>query len=248
MSETASPVSSRPRWQPLLLIGVLLIVVRSAGLILHFFSRDPDGNVIAASPLASLMIALPYHGVAVLGLVAGFWLAWKVAWPIRPLITLLGITVFWVEIVAGQIDLGLQWFIGQRFSPMILETYVGRHVLSNDLYEPVLFHPWYFGAAMLLMFGPLVVVAWNFFGRRRIAGLREPSWLAIALVAGGAMLCRIPVHLAYGHQRDVLRPPELLFVNHWLYPSPTPPVVDEARAFANLRAMAESAPSSWWGQ
>ena len=61
-----------------------------------------------------------------------------------------------------------------------------------------------------------------------------------------AALCRIPLALAYGHQRDVHRPPELLFAYHWLRPSEVPTPADESRAVAQLRAAVDPAGGSRW--
>lgn len=227
-------------------MGVVFIAVRATGLILHFFARDPHGNAISSSPLASLMIALPYHGAVVLGSVVSAWALWRLLPKVRAVITVAAIGLWLVAIMIGQIDLGMQWFIGQRFSPMVFDTYVGRHLLSNDLYEPVLFYPGYLGVALLLMLGPWVVLAVNLLRRTAGAAVREPGWKLIAGLAVLTLLCRIPIQLAYGHQRDVLRPPELLFANHWLNPSETPVPVDEPKAIAALRAAADPTGGGAW--
>ena len=246
MSSSASSSSGWLRWQPILLAGVLFIAVRATGLILHFFGHDPHGNAIAASPLASLMIALPYHGAVVLGSVVVAWTLWLLLPRFRNVITVASIVLWLAAIVLGQIDLGMQWFIGQRFSPMVFETYVGRHVLSNDLYEPVLFYPRYLAVALLLMFAPWVVLALNLLRRRADVVVRAPGWKLIATLAVLTALCRIPLQLAHGHQLDVLRPPELLFAHHWLSPGKTLSVVDEPRALAALRSAADPTGSAKW--
>ena len=241
----ASPVSRHTPWQPLLLASGLLIGARALGLALHFMAHDPNGNPISASPGQSLLIAIPYHGAFVLSTVLILLTAWKLLRPARPLITGLGIALCLGLIMVGQIDLGMQWFIGQRFSPMVFGTYVGGDILSSDLYAPVLHHPVYFATGLALMFGPWAALAVNFVRRRGATG-REPGWRLLAGLAGLALLCRIPIQLAYGHQRDVLRPPELLFAYHWMYPSETPPLADEPRAVAELRQLVDPRGTSTW--
>jgi arylsulfatase A-like enzyme len=230
----------------LLLAGALLIGVRAVGLVAHFCSRDPNGNAIAASPANSLLIALPYHGAVVLTVVAALLLLWKIARPARAIITIAGIALCLAMIILGQIDLGMQWFIGQRFSPMVFDTYIGGHLFSSDLYAPVLFHPVYLAFALTLMLGPGLALAWN---RRRLrhgTSAIAPGWKSIAALFALAALCRIPIQLAYGHQLDVFRPPELLFAYHWLHPSEVPVPPDEPHAFAQLRATIDPTETSRW--
>lgn len=246
MAETASVPTRRTSWHPLLLAGVSLIVARGVGLCLHFTATDPNGNAISASPGQSLLIALPYHGAFVLSTVLALLVCWKLLRPLRPVITVLGIVLCLASIVVGQVDFGMHWFIGQRFSPMIFGTYVGSSVFSSDLYAPVLHQPAYFGLGLLLMFGPWIALAVNFVRRRNGAAVREPGWGLLVALAALALLCRIPISLAHGHQRDVLRPPELLFAYHWIYPSQTPPVTDETRAVTELRQLVDPRGQSEW--
>lgn len=247
MAETTRPpVRRRDPWHPLLLAGALLVAARALALGLHFMSSDPNGNAISASPGQSLLIAVPYHGAFVLTTVWLLLAAWKLFRPLRAVITVLGIGLCLALIVVGQVDLGMQWFIGQRFSPMIFGTYVGGRVFSSDLYAPVLHHPGYFATGLVLMFGPWLALAVNFLRRRRAPAVREPSWKLLAGLAVLALLSRIPIQLAHGHQRDVARPPELLFAYHWLQPTSTPPVQDEARAVAELRQLVDPRGTSTW--
>lgn len=230
----------------LLLAGLLFIATRAIALVLHFFSRDAHGNLIAASPLNALIVALPYHGTVVLGTVGVLLLLWKILPPLRPVVTGIGVILCLAGIVLGQVDFGMQWFIGQRFSPMIFGTYVGANVLSTDLVGPVLFHPVYLAVALALMFGPPLLLALNYARQRRGATIRPPRWWLIIGLIVTAELCRIPVWMAHGHQRDVMRPPELLFAYHWLYPSETPAPADEERAVRQLRNALETAgPAEW---
>lgn len=242
----AAPASLRLRLHPLALACLLLIVARALGLILHFCANDPNGNAIAASPFNSLLVALPYHGAVLLTTAAVLLLLWKIFPRGRTGVTALGIVIALGAIVLGQVDLGMQWFIGQRFSPMVAGTYVGGDLFSSDLYAPVLFHPVYFATGLLLMLGPWVLIARNLLAMRRGATVREPGWRLIAALFALALLCRIPIQLAYGHQREVLRPPELVFAYHWLYPSEVPTPADEAKAVAQLRAAIDPAGTSRW--
>ncbi len=244
--KVASDPVRRPHWQPLLLAGLLLIVARAAGLVLHFMSRDPNGNALSSSPGQSLLIALPYHGAFVLSVVGILLGLWKLLPSLRTALTAVGVPLCLALIVVGQVDLGMQWFIGQRFSPMIFRTYVGGNLLSSDLYQPVLHHLGYFITALLLMVGPILLLGLNFLRGRRGARSREATWSGLATIAALALLCRIPIQLAHGHQRDVLRPSELLFAYHWLYPSETPPLGDEARAIAELRRLVDPRDQSVW--
>ena len=246
----ADPVRPRalrhPRWHPLLLAGALLIGTRALGLVLHFQSRDPNGNAISASPAQSLLIAIPYHGAFVLGTVFVLLGAWKLLRPLRPVVTALGVPLCLALVIVGQVDLGMQWFIGQRFSPMIFGTYVGGDFLSSDLYAPVLFHPVYFATGLALMFTPWFFIGRSLLAQRRGQEMREPGWPLIAGILILAAACQIPIRLAYGHQREVARPPELLFAYHWLYPTEVPTPVNEALAVAHLRAAIDPAGTARW--
>jgi hypothetical protein len=238
--------TSRAPLHPLTVAGLSLIGVRALGLVVHFCINDPNGNAIAASPFNSLLIALPYHGVVLFTTIAVLLTLWKLIPPARAVVTAIGIGFTLAALVLGEIDLGMQWFIGQRFSPMVAGTYVGRDLFSSDLYAPVLFQPLYFGFALLLMFGPWAWVGRSVVAVRRRDPVRQPSWPLIAALYGFAALCQIPVTLAYGHQREVFRPPELLFAYHWLHPSEVPVPADEAKAVAQLREAIDPSASSHW--
>ena len=242
----AAPAASRPSWHPLALAGGLLIAARALGLVLHFTSQDPNGNVLSASPAQSLLIALPYHGAFVLTTVLVLLVAWKCLRPARAVITGLGVPLCLLLIITGQVDLGMQWFIGQRFSPMIFATYGSGSLRASEVYAPVLHYPAYFGTAVLLMFGPWLVLAANHARRQRGTAVRTPRWGLLGGLAVLALLCKIPIALAHGHQRDVMRPPELLWAYHWLYPSETPPLTDEPRAIAELRGLVDPRGVSTW--
>ncbi len=252
MSATALPRRALPRspsrayWHPLVVACLCMIGARGLGLILYLESNDPNGNVINASPAQGMLIALPYHGMALLT-TAGVLLAlWKLVPFARPVITVVGIVVALGTIMLGQVDLAMQWFIGQHFVPMVAGTYVGTSVLSSDVYEPLLYHPIYLATGLLLMFVPWLLVGRSLLHLRQPETVRPPGWGLIAGLLALAVLCRIPVTLAYGHQLDVMRPPELAFVDHWFFPSPTPAPSNEERAIAQLRAAIDPSGTSRW--
>lgn len=236
----------RPGWHPLLLAGFILVVARGTGLLLHFLSRDPNGNPVSASPLQSLVVTVPYHGAFVLSLIAALLGLWLLAPPLRRLVTPLGVALCLAAVLVGQVDLGLQWFIGQRLSPDVLATYGGSAFLNSDVYAPLLHHRGYFGVGMLLMFGPWALLAWNAARVRGGAPEHRPNWWMVAALGALALLCRVPLGLAHGHQRDVARPPELLWVHHWRGGWRTPPVTDEALAVSELRAVVDPRGTAEW--
>lgn len=232
-------------WHPLLLSGALLISVRALGLFLHFTSRDPTGNVISSSPGHSLLIAMPYHGEVVVGAILLLLLGWRVVPPIRPALTVIGTTLFLVMVVIGQLDLGMQWFVGQQFSPMVFDTYVGKSLLSDDLLAPLLHQPRYVATSLLLILGPWAAVGVAVVtgrGRKRPG----PSWTLILPLGVLLLLFRIPIGMAHGHQLDVARPPELLWANHWLIPNNTPIPDDEDAAVATMRRLVDPFGRSSW--
>lgn len=245
MSPDFSP-ATRPRVHPLVVACLALIGVRALGLVFHFFANDPNGNAITASPLNTLIVALPYHGAVLLTTTGVLLLLWKLLPKARPVITTIGMLLALAGAVLGQVDLGMQWFIGQRFSPMVAGTYVGGDLLSSDLYAPVLFHPVYFAIGVALMTAPWIFIGRSLLAQRRGQAMREPSWRLIAGVMILAALCQIPIRLAYGHQREVLRPPELLFAYHWLYPTEVPTPTDETQAVAQLRAAIDPTGTAHW--
>ena len=245
MPSPAAP-SSLPRWHPLVVACGSWIAARAIGLGWYFCAADQNGNAISASPLNSLIVALPYHGAVVLTTSGILLLLWKLIPQVRPVLTVTGVLLALGGIVLGQVDLGLQWFIGQRFTPMIAGTYVGGHMAASEIYSPLLFHPVYLTSAFLLMGVPWLLVGRSVLAARRNLGWREPGWRLIGGLLVLAALCRIPIQLAHGHQREVLRPPELVFAYHWLYPSEVPAPADEAQAVARLRAALDPAGTSRW--
>lgn len=244
MWRSSSPL--RPlAWHPLLLSGALLMAVRALGLFLHFTSRDPTGNLISSSPGQSLLIALPYHGEVVVGAILLVLLGWRAVPPLRPALTVIGTTLFLVMVVIGQLDLGMQWFVGQRFSPMVFDTYVGESLLSDDLLAPLLHEPRYVATGLLLILGPWAAVGVavvNGRGRDRPG----PSWKLMLSLGVLLLLFRVPIGMAHGHQLDVARPPELLWANNWLIPNNTPIPNDEGGAVATMRRLVDPAGRSSW--
>lgn len=228
-------------------MAVLAVIgARAIALVWHFCANDQNGNAVTASPLNSLIIALPYHGAVLVTAAVILLLLWKLLPPVRPLVTGVGLLLALGSSLLGPVDLGLQWFIGQRFTPMVAGTYVGGHMFASEIYAPVLHHSWYLAGALLLMFGPWLLVGRSLRAGWRGAGWSEPGWRLLAGLGLLLALCQIPLRLAYAHQRDVLRPPELLFTYHWLYSSDVPALADEAQAVAQLRAAVDPAGTSRW--
>jgi membrane-anchored protein YejM (alkaline phosphatase superfamily) len=242
----ATPLLSGQKLHPLVAACFSLLGVRALGLILHFLANDPNGNAITASPLNTLIVALPYHGAVLLTAMGLLLLLWKLLPKGRTVITTIGVIIALGGAILGQVDLGMQWFIGQRFSPMVAGTYVGGDLLSSDLYAPVLFHPVYFALGVALMLAPWIWIGRSVLAQRRGQLTREPSWRLVVCLLLIAAACRIPLQLAYGHQREVLRPPELLFAYHWLYPTEVPTPANEVQALAQLRAAVDPTGSSRW--
>jgi arylsulfatase A-like enzyme len=244
MSLQPGAQSARRKWHPLVLALAVLAGARAAGLVFHFFSDDPNGNPIAASPANILLVALPYNGAVVFWAAAALFLLWKLAGPLRPAVTAVGVAFCAASIVLGQVDFAMQWFIGHRLSPSTLQTYSPADLLSPEVLGPLRFHPGYLAAALVLILLPEAVLLRGVLDwRSRSAG---PGWPLVAASFGLACLCLIPIRIAYGHQRDVLRPPELLFVNHWLVPNNTPQFSDERAAMAQLRRAADVSGDSRW--
>src|SRR6185503_9689710 len=211
-----------------------------------FLSRDPNGNRISAAPFETLLLALPYHGAVLITSAALLLGLWKVAPPLRRGVTAVGIVLAIVAIVVGQIDLGMQWFIGHRFSPAAADTYLGATVFSSEILGPLAYHPVYLTIGLLLILGPLVPIGRSVVSAGRGQRLRPPEWRMVGGLFAVALLCRIPLQLAHSHQRDVLRPPELLFLYHALYPKDVPAPADEAKAIAELRTLVDPFGSSRW--
>ncbi len=215
-------------------------------MILHFESNDPNGNALYASPANALIIALPYHGAVLLTTAAVLLALWKLLPPLRPAVTGLGIVVALTTIVIGQVDLAMQWFVGQRFVPTVAGTYIGGSMISSDLYAPLLFHPVYFAIGLALILVPAAVIGRSVILARRAKVVRRPNWLWVAGLLVLAVSCRAPIRWAYDHQRDFMRPPELVFAYHWLRPTTVAPPSDEAAAVAQLRAAVDPTGTSEW--
>jgi hypothetical protein len=239
-------VTAPRRLHPLLVACLAAIAARGIGVLLHFTSRDPNGNRISAAPFETLLLALPYHGAVLITSAAVLLALWKLLPPLRPGVTAAAVVLAPVAIAVGQVDLALQWFVGLRFTPMAADTYVGASVVSTEVLSPLLFHPAYFAVGLLLIFGPLVVLGRSVVGALRGVPLRPPEWWMVGALFGVAALCRIPLALAHGHQLDVTRPPELLFVYHAINPKDVPAPADEVAAIADLRALVDPTGTSRW--
>jgi hypothetical protein len=236
----------RARLHPLIVACLAAIAARGIGVLLHFTSRDPNGNRISAAPFESLLLALPYHGAVLITSAAVLLAVWKLLPRLRAGVTATGVVLAAAAIVLGQVDLAMQWFIGQRFSPTAADTYLGANVVSTEVLSPLFFHPAYLTVGLLLMVVPLVVVGWSVLSERRGAPLRAPQWWMVAALFGVAALCRIPLALAHSHQRDVTRPPELLFLYHAINPREVPAPADAAGAIAELRALVDPTGTARW--
>jgi arylsulfatase A-like enzyme len=242
---SSDPAAARARLHPLVVACLAAIVARAVGIVLHYTSHDPNGNPISASPFETLVIALPYHGAVLLtgtAILLGLWkLLPRARWPV----TAVGLVLAPLVVVVGQIDLGMQWFIGQRFSPSAASTYVGASVLSSDVLGPLLFHRTYLMLGVALMVAPIAAIAWSVAGARR-AVLHEPGWRLIGGVSGLAALSTLPIWLAYGHQLDVLRPPELMYTHRLFLQKDVPAPADSVAAIAELRAQIDPTGTQTW--
>lgn len=243
---TGAEAPPRARAHPLVVAAFAALVARVLGILLHYTSRDPNGNPISASPFETLVIAVPYHVGVLLAGGTLLLLAWKLLPRGRWAVTAAGVVVAELVVIVGQIDLAMQWFIGQRFSPNAAGTYVGGGVLSTEVLGPLFFHPAYLGVGLALVLGPLLPIGWSMVRARRAAAVRAPTWRLVGTLSGLAALCGIPICLAYGHQRDVLRPPELMFAHRWLLPSDVPAPADTAAAIAELRAQIDPGGTQRW--
>jgi hypothetical protein len=68
---------------PLVVACLSVLVVRAVGVLRHYTSQDPSGNVISNGPFERLLIALPYRGVALLFLTGMLFLLWRLLPPLR---------------------------------------------------------------------------------------------------------------------------------------------------------------------
>ena len=235
----------RARLHPLVVACFAAIVARGIGILLHYTSHDPNGNPISDSPFETLVVALPYHGAVLLTGSALLLALWKLLPRARWPISVVGVVLAPLVVVLGQVDLAMQWFIGQRFTPSTADTYVGGSVLSSEVLGPLLFHRSYFVIGLALMLVPVVAIAWSL-TRARGAVVHEPGWRMIGGTAGLALVTYVPIYLAYGHQRDVLRPPELLFTHRMFVQKDVPAPADSAAAIAELRAQIDPVGTARW--
>lgn len=234
----------KPNSNPLLLALLITMAARSIALVTHYFGHDTEGHALTNAPLNILLVALPYHLNALLLLGGLLLVLWKFSGRARPFVTAAGMLVFAMALLIGQADFGLQRFLGSRLTPGVLETYLSPALFSPELYGPVLFDPVYLVIALALIFIPwilMLVVAW-----RTRGGAPALRWRTLAIVFIAAALCRIPVIIAYGHQRDALQPTEYLYYDLLRHGDPTPTLPDEKAAIARLRAALDPAGVATW--
>ncbi len=192
-----------------------------AGLLLYNFGTDVAGQPLQASPLNSLMLAVPYYSCWIL-LMAAAWLAlWIVAKPARWLVTASGVAVAFALIALTQLDFGMQLFRGERFSFVHLRTYLSRSVLDADWMRPVAEHPRYLAMTTGVSIASCVALAVLLVARSRRRAddpPRTPTWRGVARCAIGGAMCYVPLMFAWYHQRDMVLPPEIVLARSVLFP------------------------------
>ncbi|MFQ5449953.1 MAG: LTA synthase family protein [Nitrospinaceae bacterium] len=231
---------------PIAMAIAVAIVARFAGMVFHYFGTDPNGYKLVASPLSVLFVGGLYH-LLVLSLTgAGFLILWKLLRPVRPLITVSAVVFFAVIILLGQIDFGLVRYLGQRFTPAIMVTYLTPSLISSSFYEPLFNDMDYVIPALGIVFAAWWVLGIGcllYFKRTPKYKPSIPLILFLLLAAGVGSLSRF---ISHPLTPIMLKPAEWLFLDSFLKIDRTPAPVNAQAAIENLREGIDLAAGEEW--
>ncbi|MFQ5449954.1 MAG: LTA synthase family protein [Nitrospinaceae bacterium] len=231
---------------PILTSLMVATVARLAGLTHHYFGTDPNGYSLVASPLQSLFVAAFYHLPGLLWVGALFLAAWNFLKPLRSIISIGAVVMFAGMILLDQIDFGMMRYLGQRFTPAIMETYMSPDLVSSQLYNPFL-HDWgYFSVSL-----GIVLLSWLALGAGcgfylKSQSKHHPSPSASLVFFLGASVLFLP-QLSFDPLKDkMLKPVELLYVSSFFKSDLTPAPADAQAAMENLRNGIDLAVGEEW--
>jgi len=225
-------MSSMLRRHPIFQAGLILLIIRGAGLI-HRYLLLKGGTILSR---LDLFWPIFLYTCGVIFLIVGIFLtAWKILRRGRVWATLVACLTFLFLMVLGQVDLTVSGIIGQPFSPTMFRTYRGPELLiSPEFLEPVREHALQISVALII---GLAVLFWILFIFRKWG--RRPdetqiSWLApaaVLLIAG--FLLMVPPRIGWG---SFDRPVEITFLREYLGMDDVRISIPEKEAKAAIRA------------
>ena len=195
---------------PIVIAALTATTMRAVGLVHHYFGTDPAGHKIAAAPLQPILFASSVQLPVILIAGALFLVLWQFAAKLRPLVTGAAVTIFTAVVLLGQVDFGMLRFLGQRFTPSVMRTYVGPSLASSELYQPLL-HDFFYVASSLAIVG----VGWLLIGlacvwyRKRETPYDPPRFIGLTL-ALPAMVEALPSLALHESQTRIYAPAEVL--------------------------------------
>ncbi len=233
-------------FHPIALTILIVILARFLSILLHCFGTDPGGHKIVASSFQTAILATSHHLPELMLIGVFFLILWKLLVPLRPLVTAGALLVFGAILLLGQIDFGLLRFLGQRFTPTMMQTYVGPEMVSTQLYRPLLNDIGYVAVNLGTVF-----VAWLLMGWSAVAHWRKQkdhgiskSLIAALIVSAGILY--MPAY-ALAHSRgEIFKPAEWLFVESLFKKQETAAPKDMQAARADLRSVIDSGGAYQW--
>ncbi len=197
---------------PIAMTVLIVITARMLSIVHHYFGKDPSGYKIVASSFLSTVLAASFHLPELLLLGAVFLFFWRGIKPLRSFITAAAIIFFSGIVLLGQIDFGLLRYLGQRFTPSIMNTYVGPEMASSQLYKPLWNDLGYVATSLGIVFASWIAIAlaWFICRKRRTRYDVSPSFL-LKLVIFAAILY-LPAFTMAKAQGEMLKPVEWIFL------------------------------------
>jgi len=166
---------------------------------------------MAVSPLNVLIISVPYHFSILLLLGAVFLLLWKVLKPFHHPLAILACFSCAILMLLGQIDFGVQRYLDHRLTISMIKTYMTRHLLSSELYNPLLFDPFYLFTALGIILSAWLVIAIKAAHYFHLSRKRTVPWSVILLFFSAAWVFNYLLSFSYGFQRAVLKQPSVYY-------------------------------------
>ncbi len=226
-------------FHPIALTVLIVILARFLSILHHCFGTDPGGHKIVAASFHTALLATSHHLPELLLIGAFFLISWKILVPLRPFVTASALLVFGAILLLGQIDFGLLRFLGQRFTPSMMQTYVGPEMVSTQLYRPLLNDFGYVAMNLGTAFAGWLAMGWGtyvYWRKQREPGISKSLILALVVCAG---ILYLPAY-AIGHSRgEIFKPAEWLFVETLLKKQETAPPQNMQAARDDLRALVD---------
>ena len=231
---------------PVALTLLIAIAARIISITHHYFGTDPSGYKIVASSFLSSILAASYHLPELLFLGALLLILWNSIESLRTWVTAGSVILFAGILLLGQIDFGLLRYLGQRFTPAIMKTYVGPEMVSSQLYKPLANDIGYVATSLGIVFAAWIAMILGCFISRRSKNFSRVSQSFILTLLASATILYIPAFFLGKAQGEMLKPAEWLFLSSLARKDNTPAPEDINASMQDLRQLINPSHAKEW--